>query len=84
MPGLVAVLSGQILPLAIMPDGLKPLLAFLPFTSMVDAPFSLWVGSRETSELGSILLHQLAWTVVFVLVGRALLTKGLKRLVVQG
>ncbi len=83
-PGLVAVLSGQILPLALMPDGLKPLLAFLPFTGMVDAPFSLWVGSRDASEVGSILLHQLAWTAVFVLVGRVLLAKGLKRLVVQG
>ncbi len=84
MPGLVAVLSGQILPLALMPDGFKPILNFLPFTGMVDAPFSLWVGSRAPSEVGSILLHQLAWTAFFVLIGRALLTKGLKRLVVQG
>jgi ABC-2 type transport system permease protein len=83
-PGLVAVLSGQILPLALMPDGLKPLLNFLPFTGMVDAPFGLWVGQRPVSELGAILLHQLAWTAVFVLVGRFLLAKGLKRLVVQG
>ena len=83
-PGLVAVLSGQILPLALMPDSLKPLLNFLPFTGMVDAPFSLWVGSRDASELSGILLHQLAWTMFFVLIGRLLLAKGLRRLVVHG
>lgn len=83
-PGLVAVLSGQILPLALMPDRLKPLLAFLPFTGMVDAPFGLWVGQHQPHAVGLILLHQLAWTAVFVLAGRALLTRGLKRLVVQG
>ena len=83
-PGLISVLSGQILPIALMPDGLKPLLAFLPFTGMVDAPFSLWIGSRAPGEVGLILLHQLAWTLVFVFTGRFLLARGLKRLTVQG
>ena len=83
-PGLVAVLSGQILPLALLPDTLQPTLRFLPFIGMVDAPFTLWIGQRPVSELGPTLLHQLAWTAVFVLVGRVLLARGLKRLVVQG
>lgn len=84
LPGLVAVLSGQILPIALMPEALKPVLHRLPFVGMVDAPFSLWVGSRPPSAVGAVLLHQLLWTAVFVLWGRFLLARGLKRLVVQG
>lgn len=83
-PGLVAVLSGQILPLSLLPDRLKPLLAFLPFTGMVESPFSLWIGQRAPDQVVPILLHQLAWTIVFVIAGRFLLARGLKRLVVQG
>jgi len=83
-PGLVTVLSGQLLPVALMPDTLQPLIRFLPFIGMVDGPFALWVGQRPPSDTLPILAHQLAWTAVFVISGRLLLKRGLSRLVVQG
>ena len=83
-PFLVSLLSGQLVPLALYPDWLQPALKFLPFSGMLDAPFSLYLGTVPPSGVVGVLAHQLAWTLCFVLLGRFLLARGLKRLVVQG
>ena len=83
-PALSGVLSGQILPLALFPDKAQALLKFLPFSSMVDAPYRFWSGGNAPSELGSVLFHQLAWTLVFVALGRFLVRRGMQRLTVAG
>lgn len=83
-PGVVSVLSGQILPVALMPDGLQQAIHYLPFRGMVDSPFSLWIGQLPPSAIGAVFLHQLTWIVVLIAAGRLLLNHGLKRLVVQG
>lgn len=83
-PTLLLVGSGQLLPLALYPDPLRHLLAFLPFAGMVDGPFSLWTGQVAPGAAAEIVAHQLAWTACFVGLGRFLLARGLRRLVVQG
>ena len=83
-PFLVSLLSGQLVPLALYPDWLQPTLRFLPFAGMVEGPFSLYLGTVPPSGVAGVLAHQLLWTLFFVLVGRTLLARGLKRLVVQG
>lgn len=84
VPSLALLGSGLIIPLPLFPEGMQPLLRFLPFRGMADDPFRLYIGHLPPGALWGILAHQLAWTLIFVLMGRVLLARGTHRLVVQG
>ena len=84
VPVLVVVLSGMALPLPLFPAWAQPLLRVLPFAGLVDTPFRLYVGHLPVSQLPSLLAHQLAWSAALILLGRWVLARGLRRLVVQG
>jgi ABC-2 type transport system permease protein len=84
MTALIYLLSGIMLPLAFFPDWLQPLLRFLPFGGIMDAPFRVYSGNIPASQFGAVFGHQLAWVVALVLIGRALLAQGTRRLVAQG
>lgn len=58
---LVRLLSGAVLPLAILPFGLGDLLAWLPFASTAWAPLAIYTGMDEARRL---LWLQLAWAAV--------------------
>lgn len=83
-PIIVMIFSGQLVPIALFPESMQKALQFQPFVGMMDAPFNLWVGKTPTSSIPAVLAHQLLWTAFFVLVGRFLLQRGIKRMVVQG
>jgi ABC-2 type transport system permease protein len=76
--------SGQIVPLAFFPDGLELLAWALPFASMVQAPIEVWLGHAEGAELAGLLGLQLFWAASLLLLGRAVLAAGLRKLVIQG
>jgi ABC-2 type transport system permease protein len=78
------LLSGIVVPLPLFPDWLQPVLAALPFRGIVDTPFRLYMGHIPPGRLPALLAHQLAWTAAMVLLGRWLLSRGLRRVVVQG
>jgi ABC-2 type transport system permease protein len=78
------LLSGLLVPLPFFPGWAQAILDFLPFRGLMDLPFRLYVGHIPAGQTGAVLLHQLAWTVALVLLGRALLAHGTRRLVVQG
>lgn len=82
--GVVAVLSGMIVPLPLFPDTWQPVLRALPFAGMIDTPFRLYSGDLPVADLPWLLGHQLAWAAVLFLAGRWLLSRALHRLVVQG
>lgn len=78
------LLSGLIVPLPFFPAWARLILDALPFRGLMDLPFRLYVGHIPAGEVGAVLMHQGAWTVALVLLGRALLAHGARRLVVQG
>lgn len=84
IPAVVMMFSGIIVPIPLFPDWMQGLLHLLPFRGIVDTPNRFFVGHFPASELGIHLLHQLIWTVILVMLGRLLLNKGLKRVVIQG
>lgn len=84
VPSLVILGSGLIIPLPLFPDWAQPILSFLPFKGMADAPFRLYMGHLPAGDVVGVVLHQAAWTVVFILIGRLLVARGTRRLVVQG
>jgi len=81
---LASVLSGSIVPLPFYPDWAQPVLNALPFRGLMDIPFRLYVGDLPISRALPLLGHQLLWTLALVVIGRLLLARGLRRLVVQG
>ena len=76
--------SGQIVPIAFFPDWLAAVAWALPFTAMVQAPIEIWLGHAEGLELVGLLALQAFWAAVLLLVGRAVLAAGMRKLVIQG
>jgi len=84
MPSLVAVGAGLVVPLPLFPAWAQPILSALPFRSMADEPFRLYLGDLPPSAALFVLAKQLVWTAVLVVIGRAIVASGRRRLVVQG
>lgn len=78
------ILSGGYLPLQLWPDFLQPFLLFQPFAGYLDIPVRLYVGSMAPSEAPFAILIQLIWTAAFIALGRAVMNKKLKTVIVQG
>jgi viologen exporter family transport system permease protein len=81
---LVTLLSGMVIPLPLFPAWAQPALRLLPFAALVDLPARVYTGHIPPAQAGWVLLHQTLWTAALVLVGRALLARGPRRLVLQG
>jgi ABC-2 type transport system permease protein len=84
VPSAAMLFSGLIVPLPLFPEWAQPLLNALPFRGIMDVPFRLYMGHLPPPALPGLLAHQLAWTAGLVLLGRWLLARGLRRVVVQG
>jgi ABC-2 type transport system permease protein len=78
------LLSGMVLPLPLFPDWLQPLLRVLPFRAVCDLPFRAIAGHIPAAELPGVLLFQLVWLAGLVLMGRLIVARVTRRLVVQG
>lgn len=82
--GIITMLSGMIVPLPLFPDWAQTTLNILPFRGLVDTPYRLYMGHIPPGDVLFHLTHQAVWTVAIVLIGRWALSRGLRRLVVQG
>ena len=83
-PAVVVVSSGALVPLPFFPGWAQTVLEILPFRGLVDIPFRLYLGHIPPGDAVLHLAHQLAWTVGLVAFGRWVLSRGVRRLVVQG
>jgi ABC-2 type transport system permease protein len=88
VPMLVAtcatMFGGLVIPLPLFPEWAKPVLYALPFAGMLDLPSRVWSGDIPLASAGWVVVHQLAWTLALAALGRWLLSRGVRRLVVQG
>ncbi|HAN09522.1 MAG TPA: ABC transporter permease [Clostridiales bacterium] len=76
--------SGFVLPIPLMPIWLQNIVYLLPFRLSVDLPFRVYSGNIPTNDAIIGILTQIIWIIVLIAVGKFLLTKMLKRVVVQG
>ena len=81
---LMMILSGNILPLTLFPDGWQKVITALPYAQLLDAPIRLYTGERALSAAPAVLLLQAAWTAAIVGLGLLLWRSNQKRLVLQG
>jgi ABC-2 type transport system permease protein len=81
---LVTFLSGFLIPIPLMPPWAQAVVQALPFAGLVDFPFRVFTGHITPEDAPAVLLRQVLWTIALVFLGRWLLSRGLRRIVVQG
>jgi ABC-2 type transport system permease protein len=72
-------ISGQMLPLDLLPEPWSGLLKALPFQYMAYFPAVVFLKKVRRTELALHLLGELLWTIVFLLLARGLYRLGLRR-----
>ena len=78
---LTVLLSGRLVPLALLPWGLGDYLELLPFASLVSAPLRIYTGTGEPHDLVPL---QVTWAVVLWIAAHALWRHNRERLVSHG
>lgn len=81
---LVTIFSGLVVPLPLFPDWLQPFLNWQPFRGLADVPYRIYSGNIPPAEIAGELAFTLVWTLALVLLGRLILVRGVRRMVVQG
>jgi len=81
---IVTLFSGMIIPLPFFPDWTQWLFAFLPFRGVVDAPYRIFMGHIPASGYAGVYIHQIVWIAFFIILGRFLVQRAARKLVVQG
>lgn len=81
---LTSALSGQLIPLALLPDAVRPLVLALPFAGLLDTPLSIFLERLSPVEAGLRLAHQLLWAGILMWTARSVLARQLHRLVIAG
>lgn len=80
----VIVLSGNLLPLSLLPDAWQTLLLAQPLAGLVDIPMRIYAGQLTGGAVATALACQLAWVIVIVALGRLAMRRTLRHLKVQG
>ena len=78
------VLSGGYFPLQLWPDFLQTFLRLQPFAGYLDTPARLYAGTVAADGAAPAIILQIAWTAVFIILGKTIMDRKLKRVVVQG
>ena len=84
MLSIVTIFTGMVVPLPLFPDWLQPFLYWQPLRGIVDVPYRIYSGDILPAEVMREMLHQALWVVLLIWLGRWLLTRCIRRLVVQG
>ncbi len=80
----VIVFSGNLLPLALLPDGWQTVLLLQPFAGIVDIPARIYFGQLSGAGALAGLGLQCFWLLAATGLGRVLLQRTLRNLEVQG
>ena len=78
------ILSGLVIPIPFFPVFMRKITNILPFRYISDFPFRLYVGDITIKEGYIGIIVQIVWIVILLILGRILIKKALKNVVVQG
>ena len=76
--------SGMVMPLTFFPSWLADIAHVLPFASIMQVPIDVWLGKHHGLGLLGVLALQLWWALVLLGLGRLALSRGTRKLVIQG
>lgn len=81
---MVELLSGAIIPLPFMPDGVRRVLEFLPFAGMFNVPLRIYSGDLAGTEMLHAIGLQIFWLLLLWMAGKILCRAAERKIVVQG
>jgi viologen exporter family transport system permease protein len=81
---LVTPLSGNIVPLALLPGWAQPILRWQPYAGLGDIPYRIYFGNLTGASAIEGLTAQLLWIVLFILIGRWWMDRVMARVDMQG
>lgn len=81
---IVEFFSGGILPLPFFPDKIRQVVELLPFASMQNIPLRIYSGDIMGDDILFRIGLQFFWLAAIVLLGKSLMQKALRRVIVQG
>jgi ABC-2 type transport system permease protein len=81
---LCGLLGGFFIPIPLMPKALQNVLNYLPFRFIVDLPFRIYIGNVDIKNALIFSLISRSWLIILVIVGKLLMSKALKKTVIQG
>lgn len=84
MPHIALLLSGIIVPLPLFPEWLQPFLNIQPLRGVIDIPSRLYTGVIPAQEAFYYLGFQIIWILILVGVGKWLMSRALRQIVIQG
>lgn len=84
LPPLVLFFSGTAIPLMLFPKWMQSFLNIQPLRGLIDIPCRLYLGFIDISESIYFLGFQFLWSLIFIFLGKILINKALKRVVIQG
>lgn len=77
-------LAGMQIPLVLFPDRIEGVVRALPFAAMLNTPVELFLGVHAGADLARTLAGQVAWLAILVVLGRVVLARAVRRVVVHG
>lgn len=77
-------LSGALIPLPFLPDGIRRVVELLPFASMQNVPFLIFGGTLTGPGMMQSIGLQVFWLVVMITIGRFLEARAMRRMIIQG
>lgn len=84
MPTFVTFFSGLIVPIPLFPDWAQPIFNALPFRAIADVPFRMYAGDIPPDAFLFEAVFAIGWTAVIIGIGRLLVRRGTRRVVIQG
>lgn len=78
------ILSGLVVPIPFFPLFLQKISRVLPFQYISDLPFRIYVGNISISDSIPLIGIQLVWLIIIIILGKVLMNKNIKRVIVQG
>lgn len=84
LPHFTIVLSGLVVPLPLFPDWMKPIINVQPFRGIIDIPSRIYTGVIPLNEVLFYYAFQVFWILILVLLGKYLIGRALKKVVIQG
>ncbi|MCK5130230.1 MAG: hypothetical protein KAQ68_10275 [Clostridiales bacterium] len=81
---LIVLFSGDLFPLSILPNAFASIIRLLPFAGLKDIPVSIYLGLIPISKALYYMAIQLFWTIILVVLGRFLLRRFTKKIIIQG
>lgn len=80
----VEFLAGALIPIPFFPEWLQSAMYALPFASMQSTPFLIYTGHLGVGEALQSIGVQAVWLAILLLLGRMLMKRALRKVVVQG